>query len=75
MAQYVATRAASKGQPVHATNLDVPARTGVEPQWNPTSAATAATTLQAVHAVLADVLGTVVLPDQPLMQVRDSMQT
>lgn len=70
MAQYVATRAAPKGLPVpvDALILDAAAQLGAGP------AASAAAVLQAVHAVLADVLGTAVAPDQPLMQVSITLQ-
>ena len=72
MADYVASRVTPKQLPLpaHATTLDNLPRMGTKVNLGAASTADAATVLQAVQAVLADVLGTFVLPDQPLMQVR-----
>ena len=70
MAEYVAARVTPKDLPLHAQTLDNLPRMGTQHQSGAASAASAALVLQAVQSVLTDVLGTAVLPEQPLMQVR-----
>ena len=76
MADYVASRVTPKQLllPAHATTLENLPQMGTKIYLGAASTADAATVLQAVQAVLADVLGTFVLPDQPLMQVRYRLQ-
>ena len=77
MANYVASRVTPKQLPLpaHATTLDYLSGEGTQVHLGAASQADAARTLQTVQAVLVDVLGTFVLPDQPLMQVRSTAQS